>query len=202
VKTKQAVLIAALASLTLTAAPIQTLSGLSSVVVYEVTSSVFTHTFAPGSSALLNRVSGTLNSSNSDFSGAPTEDYDVFYSDSNGTPNTLGSFITIEGVYGASGSGMNIGEVQLTFSNGNPSQFANILTASTPGVTNYLPGNLNNAIDGNTATSTGMGQNATNSRMSITVGFADPPTSGVPEPASFVLGAAGLASVFALRRRH
>lgn len=203
-KKLHALLLAAVASCTISAAPIRTLSGLTNVTFYEVTSSVNSFLFAPNSVDLTTRAADPLNNINADFVGAPTENYDVFFSDANGALNIDGSFITIEGVYGAGGSGFNIGEVQLNFNNGSPSLFANSIASSAPGATNYIAANLNNILDGNTATSTAMGQNGANQRMRVTVGFADPapPTNGVPEPSTWMLGLAGLAGVFAMRRRQ
>ena len=201
-KKLHALLLAAVASCTISAAPIRTLGGLANVTFYEVTSSVNPFLFTPNSVGLTTRAADPLNNLNADFVGAPTENYDVFYSDANGALNINGDFITIEGIYGAGGSGFNIGEVQLNFNNGSPSLFANSIASSVPGATNYLAANLNNILDGNTATA--MGMNGVNQRMRVTVGFADPapPPTGVPEPSTWMLGLAGLGGVFAMRRRQ
>ncbi|MEZ5356176.1 MAG: PEP-CTERM sorting domain-containing protein [Bryobacteraceae bacterium] len=68
------------------------------------------------------------------------------------------------------------------------------------GGANFLPGDLNNMLDGNTSTSTAMGQTNASDRMRVTVGFA--PSSSVPEPSTCVLGGAGLAAIGLLRRRR
>jgi hypothetical protein len=199
---KHLFLLAAVASMTLSAAPIRTLSGLASVTFYEVTSGVTPYSFGPATSVMTDQLAGTLSSINSDFAGTPTELYDVFYSNSDGTVNTNGEYITIEGIYSGSGGGLNIGEVQLVFNNGNPSLFANTVASFVPGATNYIPANLNNIIDGNISTSTAMGVNAVDTRMRVTVGFPDVQSNGVPEPSSFILGALGIAGMLGLKARR
>jgi len=189
----------AIAAGTLSAAPIRTLSGLTGVRFYELTSLVNISTFTPNSTEMTTRIAAGLTGSNSDFIGAPGEFYDVFYSNSNGTFNIDGEFISIEAYFDGSGAGLNIGEVELLFGSG-PSAFATSV-ASFVSAAGYLPGNLNNIIDGNINTATGMGS-TNESRMRVTVGFTPSQQSEVPEPSSFILGALGVAGILGLRARR
>jgi len=195
---KKLLLSLALASCSLSAAPIQTLSGLTGVRFYELTSGVAAFTFAPNSSQMNTQAGATLNGSNSDFTGAPDEFYDVFFSNSDGTFNANGEFVSIEGYYGGSSAGLNIAEVELLFGAG-PSLFASSVASFVPGV-GFQAGNLNNIIDGNINTGTGMGTTDT-VPMRVTVGFSVAPVNGVPEPSTWMLGIAGLGCILALRRR-
>ena len=199
-KKLHALLLAAVVSCTVSAAPIRTLSGFTGVTFYELTSGVTSFTYGPNDSAITTRLAGGLTVGNNDFTGAPAEFYDVFYSDSNGAPNIDGELISIEAYYNGNGAGLNIGEVQLNFGV-NPIQYVTSV-ASYVSASGFLAGNLNYIIDGNINTATGMGSND-EGRMRVTVGFepAAPPT-GVPEPSTWMLGLAGLAGVFAMRRRQ
>lgn len=201
-KTLHALLLAAVASCTVSAAPIRTLSGLTGVTFYELTSGVTAFTFGNNATAMTTRLPGSLSGGTNDFIGAPGEFYDVFYSDANGAPNIDGEYISIEAFYAGNGAGLNIGEVELVFGV-NPIQYATSVSSFRAGATNYLSANLNNIIDGNINTATGMGSDD-ESRMRVTVGFApiEPPPTGVPEPSTWMLGLAGLGGVFAMRRRQ
>lgn len=188
----------ALAACTLSAAPLRTLPGLTGVTFYELTSGVTAYTFTPNSSEITNRLAGSLGTGNRDFVGAPQEFYDVFYSDANGAANIDGEYISIEAYYAGSGAGLNIGEVQLLFGSSS-SAFATSV-ASFVSASGFLAGNLNNIIDGNINTATGMGS-TNEGRTRVTVGFAPSQQSEVPEPSSFLLGALGAAGILALRSR-
>ncbi len=195
-------LLLATAAGSLSAAPIRTLPGLTGVTFYELTSGVTAFTYGNNATAMTTRLSSGLNGGTNDFIGAPGEFYDVFYSDANGTPNINGEYISIEAYYAGNGAGLNIGEVELVFGV-NPIQYATSVASFSAGLNNYLPGNLNFIIDGNINTATGMGSDTENN-MRVTVGFApiEPPPTGVPEPSTWMLGLAGLAGVFAMRRRQ
>jgi len=196
---KRLLLLTAIASLTLSAAPIRSLSGLTGITFWEVTSAATPFGYSPDDIPLTSQLTGNLSANNLDFSGAQTEFYDVFYSDANGAFNIDGEYITIQAQYPGPGGGLNIAEVELIFSVG-PSQFANSVTSSTPGATNYVAASLGNIIDANLGTHTVMGVNAENERLSITVGFAaQQEPSQVPEPSSFVLAAIGAAGLFGRR---
>lgn len=179
-------------------APIRTNPAFDEVLIFEGSGGVLQNSFATSSSALANELVGNLNASNRDFAGLATEHYDIFYSNSDGTFNLDGEFITIQAMYSGSSSGLNVNDVQLRLGS-NFVQRATSVSAFVPGATNFIAGNLNNAIDTDTNTGTAMGVNAPNTRMSITLGF-DQPNSSVPEPSTWAAGAAGLGlAMFRLR---
>lgn len=192
-----------MAALAAYGAPIRTNSAFDEVLIFEGSGGILQNSFATSSSALATELVGNLGASNRDFAGLSTEHYDVFYSNADGTFNLDGEFITIQAMYSGSSSGLNVNDVQLRLG-GNFVQRATSVSAFVPGATNFIPGNLNNAIDSDTNTGTAMGVNAANTRMSITLGF-DVPTnqSPVPEPSTWAMGAAGLGLVaFRLRSRR
>ncbi len=168
--------------------------------------------FGANSPEMTTRLADPLSNANRDFEGLSNELYDVFYSNAEGTFNMDGEYITIDGIYtGPSSSGLNIGEVELFFSSSsivisaplsfplNGGTFATVVTHHVPGATNFVPGNLNNIVDGNINTYTSMGVSSGNNRMSVTVGFAD---NDVPEPSSIALLGTGGLALIVLKRRH
>lgn len=188
-------------SQSLPAAVISTLPGLTNIRFYEATSTVVAFDFGAASSQLNNRLAGTLGSGNNDFTGAPAEFYDVFYSNADGTFNASGQFVTIEAAYTGNGGGLNIGEVELIFGGPSPlaNNFATGVVSHVAGANSFNAASLLNIGDNNTSTITLMGNNAsTADRMRITVGF-DEPTSGVPEPSTYAIVGAALAGL-ALKR--
>lgn len=196
------------------AAPIRTLANLVDVTFYEATFGVTAHAFAPNSSALLNRLANPLSDGNNDFFNFPTEDYDVFYSRGDGTPDADGSFITIEAIWqgGAATGSMNITGVLLNFSAGPPVLFnfvhSFVMGSSCP--TGCIAGSELLAVDGDLSFGTiprfgGTNPGDPNERMRLTIGIRgisqdDPPA--VPEPATLLLIGAGLSgAAVRLRRR-
>lgn len=98
------------------AASVATLPNLQSIDFFEGTGVSSQYTFLPGSAALNTRLSGALGTGNQDFFGLSNENYDVFYSNADGTPNVLGAYISIEASYtGSSSSGLNISAVRLNY---------------------------------------------------------------------------------------
>ena len=192
-------LLLAAASLTLPAAPIRTLPGLTGINFLEGTSGVTTISYTVPSEALEYRRPTAPGSGNYDFIGATNEFYDVFYSNADGSFNLDGEYISIEATYTGSSSGLNIMEVELLF--GSTVVTANnILSYAGFGAT-FNPASVGNAVDGNYATGTSMGSTTGDQRLRVTVGFpAQAPPSEVPEPSSFVLGALGLGSILGYRR--
>jgi len=187
----------------LPAAVISTLPGLTNIRFYEVTSVVNQFTFAPGSSAMNTRLAGNLTGVNNDFTGAPNEYYDVFYSNSDGTFNANGQFITIEATYNGPGAGLNISEVELLFSGPSPlaNNFATGVISHVGLGISFNPASLLNIGDNNTNTTTLMGNGEPSDRMRITVAFAEPQTSGVPEPSTYAIVGIALAGMALKRRR-
>ena len=195
----------ALFSQSLPAAVISTLPGLNNIRIYEVTSIVTPYTLASGATAMNTRLAGTLGSGNSDFTGAPNEFYDAFYSNADGTFNVLGEYITIEAAYTGSGAGLNISEVELVFSGPSPlaNNFATGVISQVFGANAANAASLLNIGDNNTNTTTLMGNNPSAAdRMRITVGFDEPQTSGVPEPSTYAIVGAALAGLAAKRYKR
>jgi hypothetical protein len=196
------------------AAPIRTLPNLVDISFYESTFAVTPNPFLPGSPALLTRLADPLSDTNNDFFYFPQEDYDVYYSTSNGTQDVDGSFLTIDAVWRGDvntfNGSMNITGVQLNFSSG-PSLLADSVSFFQMGSSCPLgctPGSEALAVDGDLSFGTiprfgGTSSTNLNERLRLTVGFSgisgDPSTT-VPEPSSLLLLGTGI--VATLRRRR
>lgn len=177
------------------AAPIRTLADLESVTIYEITFGTTPNTYTPEATQLLARLPDPLSATNNDFTFFAQEYYDVFYSDSDGTPNSDGAFVTIEGVWRSAGGagGMNINEVQLAFSGSSPhTDFADFVSSFEYGTGNVIAGSESLAVDQNLGTFPRFGNTSTtdlNDRFRLTVGFDG---FSVPEPGAALLLAAGV----------
>jgi len=187
------------------AGSIQGLAGLQNIRVYEITYSTQYADFAPNDPRLSAQLTGAaLTGAQRDFGFYPgDENYDLFFSNADGTLNANGSYLTIEGNCGVPYNCFNINAVALV-KTGNVLEYANTLVSAVYGrAGSYTPNSAGNAVDASLATFTqlgdtiGMGPNA---RMRVTLGFASTPP--VPEPETYVLLMAGLGLVgFAARRR-
>ncbi len=158
--------------------PVRLTPGLAKVRFHEVTGSVSAKDFAANAPEILSRLS-SLTSSSNDFSGAPTELYDVFYSDWDGTPNPNGRFLTVEAVYDQElprGGGLNIARVDLLDPNGSIIASANSVVSFAALGNNAIPQDVVKAVDGNLSTYTTMGNtvNQGSRRLRITLGFPCP----------------------------
>ena len=166
---------------------LQNIPGLQSVIIHEKSGAYDnTEPFTYDSSKILNRLPGTLNSSNKDFGGVPYyangEYYDLFYSDANGLPNPIGNYLTIEGEYlqTSTGGGFNIAEVELVINSVSIYAYS---VQSYVGIGPYFDSlSVNNILGNNLSTWTTMGNttpsyNPSGQRMRITVGFNLPACS-------------------------
>src|SRR5262245_47953442 len=102
------------ATATTTRAAVTSFPGLIGVRIWEFSGGPNMHNFVPLDPQLLNQLP-SLNTTTNDFLGVPTEPYDVFYSNANGSPNPLGNYVTVEAKYpfANAGGGLNLGAVDL-----------------------------------------------------------------------------------------
>lgn len=189
------------------AGSIQSLAGLQGIRVYEATY-VLAHAadFALGDARLTSRITGAaLTQATRDFGFYNgNENYDLFFSDADGTLNANGSYLSIEGNCDVPYNCFNITEIALV-KTGGALEFANELASASygrPG--SYTAGSAGRAVDGSLSTYTQLGDTIglpADARMRITVGFASTPP--VPEPETYALMLAGLGLVaWTARRRN
>jgi hypothetical protein len=144
-----------------------TISVSAQITVWEATGSVSTKTFPTNDPRLTAPLQLPLGPQRNDFTGAPDEFYDIFYSNKEGTEVARGenrnSCITIRGQYnGGSAQGFNITKVA------DGANHYPYVTAFTLG-SNGNATSVSNAVDGNQNTFTSMGKAFGDSYMSITV---------------------------------
>ncbi|MCC6651417.1 MAG: hypothetical protein IT348_09755 [Candidatus Eisenbacteria bacterium] len=161
------------------AAALRNTPGLATITVHEVTFVNIPHTWVFFDDVLFARLPGTLGPGNADFVGNSTEFYDIFYSDLNGNPDPLGEFLTVEcDDLDGNDSGCNIAEVELNFSNGNPTVRAcsvvNFFVWGSQGSMGSVPFAADNDL--NTFCSLGSSLNAPH-RLSVTFTFGCHPTA-------------------------
>jgi hypothetical protein len=162
-------------------------------------------TFGVNSAQLTTRLNGVLTSANSDFAGwaGGSEFYDAFYSTSDGLFDIDGSFLTIEAIFLQTlpkGGGLNISEVGLNIAG---VDFIGIDTPFTLSVVSFvamgdnaIPGDVDNAVDGDLLTHTTMGNTIGQSdRLRLTLGI-----SQVPEPSTFLLCLFGFGGLVCFRK--
>lgn len=192
------------------ATAVRTLPGLDSITFYERTGGAGPtgYTFTVGGPELSTLLSDPLSAANNDISGAATEYYDVFYSNSDGTFNLDGEFLTISGVFGSAlpaGGGLNLAEIALNFSAA-PDEFGSYVASFVALGDNAIPENVGRAVDGDLLTHTTMGNTSgSDERMRVTLGFlssSGPPPSAIPVPASLPLLAVGLGILGFMTRRN
>lgn len=187
------------------AAPIRTAPGLVNVIIWEATSSVTPFFFSPGGPEITTRIATDLGSSAADFTGTPSERYDIFYSNADGTFNLDGEFLTIEGNFAASsGSGFNIAHVVFDF-DGFPFQATSVASFVMGSIATGNAASVNNVLDSDLNTWTTMGRTSGDSeRIRLTLGFTLPGSSEpseVPEPSTYAMLGLGLAGMVVWRRR-
>ncbi len=189
--------------LAVTQAAIITTPGLTGVRFWEATGPVSPYNFVFNGSQMTTQLGvGILGTSNNDFAPLFDENYDVFYSDANGTFNVNGNYVTVEAVFPhplPSGGGLNLAAVDLVF--GSSTLRADILSSFVGLGNNYISGSELLAVDADTpipSTATTMGSTIIPpvAHLRVTVTWS----KLVPEPTSAVLSLLGMGAL-TLRRR-
>ena len=116
----------------------------------------------------------TLSETAYDIKGVTSELYDVYYSDSVGKFDAMGSYLTISGVFDftlPAGGGFNLAEIALNYANA-PVEYGNCVASFVTLGDNAVPSSVPCAIDGDLQTNTTMGNTSGQSeRLRITLGF-------------------------------
>lgn len=163
--------------------PVRSLPGLVSITFFERTggSMPTPYTFLVDGPELTGKIADPVGESAFDIPGAPTEFYDVYYSDEQGELDADGSYLTISGVFGMTspwGGGLNLAEIALNFS-GKPSEYGNYVASFVSRGDNKDDASVEKCIDGDLQTETTMGNTVDSSdRLRLTLGFLS--SSGPP----------------------
>lgn len=157
------------------AIPVHDIPGLVSITFYETTGQVTEYTFAVDGPELNTLLADPLSNANRDIEGTSVEFYDVYYSDVDGVFDPDGSYLTIAGAFGAklpAGGGLNLAEISLNYDDDSV-EYGSFLASFLGLGDNYSPGSEPNAIDGDLATHTTMGNNVDqpDMRLRVTLGF-------------------------------
>lgn len=198
------------------AVAVRLIPNLTSITFYERTGGVAPtpFTFSVNSPQLTTRLIDPLDASNHDIPGAPTEFYDVFYSNADGTFNLNGEYLTIEGVFLQGlpqGGGLNLAEIGLNFTSA-PTEFGSFVASFVALGDNAIPGDVVLAIDNNLQTHTTMGNTiGQTQRLRVTLGFRSASGSGASASAAIptlsewallmLIAAVAAAAWFAIRSR-
>jgi hypothetical protein len=155
--------------------PVKEIPGLESITFYETTGMVTEYTFLVAGPELNTLLADPLSGDNKDIQGTSVEFYDVYYSDVDGVFDPDGSYLTIAGSFGAkmpAGGGLNLAEISLNYADDSV-EFGSFLASFVGLGDNYVPGSEPNAIDGDLATHTTMGNNVDEptKRLRVTLGF-------------------------------
>lgn len=157
--------------------PIRTLPGLLSVTIDEESAGVHSHTFPIGDTRLTTRLADPLSSHPSpDFTGSPTEAYDVYFSDADGTLNPDGAYLTVEATYlqpFPAPGGLNVAQATLEFADGSR-VVANSVASFLAEGDNSDTCSILNAVDEDETSSSAMGNTIfgpPDRRLRLTLGF-------------------------------
>ena len=138
------------------------------------------YTFEVGGPELTQAI-GDLGKDAFDIPGAPTEYYDVYYSNDEGEFDIDGKYLTIAGVFenpAPAGGGLNLAEIALNYDD-DTTELGNYVASFAALGDNAIPGDVANCIDGDVATYTTMGNTlGSTQRLRLTLGFLS--TSGPP----------------------
>jgi len=186
-------------------AGIQAIAGYEGIRVYEATN-ILAHPadFAAGDSRLVEVLSGAaLSKTGRDFGFFDgNENYDVYFSDADGTLNAQGSYLTIDGNCDVPYQCFNITEVAVRV-NGADQLATGVVRTVFGRAGSFVVGSDVRAADGNFSTYTQLGDTIgdyPDGRMSITLSFANVPA--VPEPGTWAMLAGGLGLLGAAARRR
>lgn len=184
-------------------AAITAIPGFEGVRVWEATYQLAHQAdFLAGDPRLVQRLDGAaLNMTGRDFGFfAGEENYDLYFSNADGSLNPQGRFLTIDGNCNVASGCFNITEAALIV-NGQ-TQLANGVVRVVYSGSSQVAGSHLAAVDGDFSTFSRLGDTVAdfpNGRMSMTLSFANVPE--IPEPPGAVLMVAGLLGLGALRRR-
>ncbi|MCC6522628.1 MAG: hypothetical protein IT373_08215 [Polyangiaceae bacterium] len=162
---------------------VRDLPGLASITFYERTGgeAPTAYDFAVDGAELGTRLPDPLGPDALDIPGAPTEYYDVYYSDQEGNFALDGSYLTISGAFGQGlpwGGGLNLAEIGLHYSDESV-EYGNYVASFVTVGDNADPVSVTACIDGDLDTNTTMGNTlGGGERLRLTLGFAS--TSGPP----------------------
>lgn len=186
-------------------AGIQAMAGYEGIRIYEATY-IMAHVadFAAGDPRLVEVLAGAaLSQAGRDFGPyAGNENYDVYFSDADGTFNAQGSYLTIDGNCDVPYVCFNITEVAVRV-NGADQLATGVVRAVYGRAGSFVADSASRAADGDFGTYTQLGDTIgdyPDARMSITLSFANVPA--VPEPASWALLGGGLGLLGAVARRR
>lgn len=184
---------------------IQAIPGYEGIRVYEATYSLAHQAdFAAGDLRLTSVLTGSaLSQSGRDFGFFNgNENYDVYFSDADGTFNAQGSHLTIDGNCDVPFQCFNITEVAVRV-NGADQLATGVVRAVYGRSGSFVANTASRAADGNFGTYTQLGDTMNdypNARMSITLSFANVPA--VPEPETYAMLLGGLGLLGAVTRRR